>query len=143
MGMSHAGTYARSINAAATVISGQDTSDDSTKDVAATVIDLAEKLYKQQLKSIDKLDITEDSPSGGARSKFTGKPRSSSGGSGSSGGGLSEKQEAAVDKALASLGDETPYTKADILAASGDGGPASERSGMIGKVFDAAWGGRG
>ena len=141
--MSEMGTYARSANMAAQIVSGQDTTEDSVKDVAATVIALTEKLYKQQLKSIKSLDISEDSQSGGARSKFTGKPRSSSGGSGSSGGGLSEKQEAAVDKALASLGDETPYTKADILAASGDGGPASERSGMIGKVFDAAWGGRG
>ena len=142
MGMSNAGTYARSINAAALVISGQDTSEDSTKDVAATVIDLAEKLYKKQLKSIKELDISEDSQGGGARSKYTGKPRSGSGSGGSGGSGLSDKQRSALIKAFSSLGDNEPYTMEDIEAMSPDGGTNSERSGAISKVFDAAWGGR-
>ena len=140
MGMNNAGTYARSINAAALIISGQDTSADSTKDVAATVLDLAEKLYKQQLKAIKKLDISDSD--GGARSKFTGKPRSGSGGSGSSGSGLTDNQRAKLIPAIDKLGDQTPYTIEDIEAGSTSGGRDSERSGMIGEVFDAAYGGR-
>ena len=135
--MSDMGTYARSVNAAAQVVSGQNTTDESVKDVAATVIALAEKLYKYQVKSIASLDITEDSQ---PRSKNTGQPYSGSGGSGSS--GLTDNQRAKLVPAIEKLGEATPYTLEDIENGSTSGGRDSERSTMIGKVFDAAYGGR-
>ena len=140
MGMSQAGTFARSINAAATVISGQDTGEDPPEVVAASVVALATSLFKQQNAAIKDLDITEDDSSG-PRSTYTGKPRNASGGSGSSGSGqpLSEKQATSVPNAIAKLGDATPYTLEDVLAASPAGGPNSERSAMIGKIFSAAY----
>jgi hypothetical protein len=138
-GMSNAGTYARSVNAAAALWANQDTEGATAKDVAASVLDLAEKLYKQQLKAIAKLEISDDG--GGARSANTGKPYKKSGGGGYS-SGMSDKQRAAAGKAIASLGDETPYTMEDLEGMSGDGGRESERSGAIDTLFKAAWGER-
>ncbi len=125
-----ADNYVRAFTAAFTIVAGQDTTNDSVKDVAATVGALAEKLYKQQNKFVDKEEFTSESP------KFSGK--SSSGGSkdsGSQSSGLTPKQRNAVQKALASLGDASPYSREDISDAQG-----KERSEMIGEVFDAAWG---
>ena len=139
--MSDMGTFARSANMAAAIISGQDTSNDDVRTVAATAADLTEALYKAQTKLIGDLGITEDKYDSGARSKNTGQPRGNSQGSGSSGYGLTDKQRSSVGSAINKLGDETPYTLEDLEAMSTDGGRDSERSLAIGKVFDAAYGG--
>ena len=127
---SPADNYVRAFTAAFTIVSGQDTTDDSVKDVAATVGALAEKLWKQQNKFVEKEGYTSDGP------KFSGKKSSGgSKGSGSASSGLSPKQRNALQKAYKSLGDDAPYTMDDISAAQG-----KERSEMIGEVFSAAWG---
>ena len=127
---SSADNYVRAFTAAFTIVAGQDTTDDSVKDVAATVGALAEKLWKQQNKFVDKEGLVDDAP------KFRGKKSSAgSSESGSESSGLTPKQRSTVPKAILSLGDDTPYTLEDITEAQG-----KERSEMIGKVFDAAYG---
>lgn len=136
--MSDMGTFARSGNMAAAIMSGQDTSNDDVRTVAITTVDLIKALYEGQVKLISDLGITEDGP---ARSKNTGQPRNDSGGSGSGGSGLTENQREKVGNAISKLGDNTPYTIADLEQMSTAGGRTSERSTAIGKIFDAAYGG--
>jgi len=139
--MSDMGTFARSANMAAAIISGQDTSNDDVRTVAATAADLTEALYKAQTKLIGDLGITEDKYDSGARSKNTGQPRGNSQGSGSSGYGLTDAQRAKAGAAIDKLGDDTPYTLDDLEQMSSAGGRTSERSNAIGKIFEAAYGG--
>ena len=127
---SPADNYVRAFTAAFTIVAGQDTTDDSVKDVAATVSALAEKLWKQQNKFVKDNDLQESS-----RQTSSGKSSGDSGGSGSASSGLTPKQRNAVQKALKSLGDDAPYSQDDIETAEG-----KERSEMIGELFDAAWG---
>ena len=140
--MSSMGTFARSANMAATIISGQDTSDDALSVVVQSTLDLTQKLYEGQSKLISSLDIRDD---GAARSTYTGKPRNDSkpAASGASGSyPLSDKQRSSAGAAINKLGDDAPYTLEDLEAMSTEGGQGSERSIAIGKVFDAAYGGK-
>jgi len=132
---SPADNYVRAFTAAFTIVSGQDTTDDSIKDVAATVGALAEKLWKQQNKFVDKEGYTSDGPK-----TYGNRSSGGSGGSGSGSSGLTPKQRNALNKAYSSLGDAAPYTMEDIEAMNSSGGTDSERSQAISEVFTAAWG---
>jgi len=128
-----ADNYVRAINTAATIIAGQDTSQESVKDIIATVKKLSEGLYKLQNKFVE----AEGFESEGPKSSYGKKSYSGSATQGSGSGGLTPKQRTTLGKAFDSLGDSTPYNLDDIEAAEG-----KERSDMIGHVFDAAWGGK-
>ncbi len=134
-----ADNYVRAFTVAATVVAAQDTDSDTVKDVAATIGKLAEVLYKQQNKFVEKNDLAEAAQAG-----MTASPKSSPRSSGSASGqsGLSPKQRSALGKALDSLGDDAPYTIEQIEGLDASGGQNSERSMAIGETFDAAWGGK-
>ena len=131
-----ADNYVRAFTAAATIVASQNTNDESVKDVAATVQELAVVLWKKQNKFVKANDLQE-APQAASPKSSGGSPRSDSGQ-----GGLTPKQRSALGKALDLLGDDAPYTIKEIEAMDASGGQDSERSTAIGKTFDAAWGGK-
>ncbi|MCH7910214.1 MAG: hypothetical protein IIB38_11415, partial [Candidatus Hydrogenedentes bacterium] len=94
-----ADNYVRAFSAAANIVASQNTDDDSVKDVAATVQELAVVLWKKQNKFVKANDLQE-APQAASPKSSGASPRSDSAPS-----GLSPKQRSALGKALDSLGD--------------------------------------
>lgn len=124
------GNYVRAVNVAGRIVAAADTGDLTAKEVAFNVLELAKELAKGQDKYFKKNGFE-----GNSYTQSSGKRSGGSGQQGSSAGGLTPKQRAALNKAFKALGDSAPYTMEEIEAFT----DTKERSDAIGEVFDAAW----
>lgn len=133
--------YIRAVTVAGAVVAASDTSDATAKEVAFNIGEVAAELAAIQDAYFSKNGfeaISYAAPKTGGGGGGGGYNKSGGGGS-----GLSEKQEAALDKAFKAIlerGETPPHTKEEILALSREGGEGSPRSLAIGQIFDQGFG---